>query len=185
MALCGGCVGFLVVNLAQEIMIAIQTTIVGYSGKPCTLFSAYDQESQVLVVSVEAAYRRDRRDGCMVITNDDNIERDGLFSEEDLQTSITSYFSMLGSVALDGKSSRVVFADKAARANPAQSIEKDGMDSSGQRYRIAETITSAQIAALATCWYTSSRVNTIDKMLIMADKLLDIELLNRGGILTI
>lgn len=166
-------------------MIAIQTTIIGYNGRPCTLFSAYNPDSQILVVSVEAEYRRERRDGCMVITNDMNIERDGMFTEENLQASINAYFSMLGSVAVDGKSSRLVFSDKAARSNPAQSIEKDGMDSHGQRYRISESITSSQIAALATCWYAASKASTIDTMLNMADKLLDLDILSRGGILTI
>ncbi len=166
-------------------MIPIQTTITGYSGKACTLFSAYDQDAQVLVISVEAAYRRDRRDGCMIITNDLNLERDGVFSEEELQASITAFFSMQGGIASDGKSQRLVFSDKAARANPAQSIEKDGMDSSGQRYRISESITNAQIAAMATCWYAAHRVDTVGKMLTMADKLIDIERLNRGMILTI
>lgn len=166
-------------------MIPIQTTIVGYSGKPCTLFSAYDPDSQVLVVSVEADYRRDKREGCMVLTNDLNLERDGLFSEDDLQQSITAFFSMSGGVAGDGKSSRLVFADKAARSNPAQSIEKDGIDTSGQRYRISESITNAQVAALATCLHAAERINNIDEMLSMADRLIDAELLNRGMVLTI
>lgn len=166
-------------------MITIQVTITGYFGKPCTLFSAYDQESRVLVVSVEAAYRSERREGCMVITNDLNIERDGLFSEGELQQAIMEFFTLQGGIASDGKSKRLVFSDKAARANPAQSIEKDGMDANGQRYRILDSITNAQMAALATCWYAASRVSVIANMLDMADKLIDIELLNRGGILTI
>lgn len=166
-------------------MIPIQVTIVGYFGKPCTLFSAYDADSRVLVVSIEADYRSERREGCMVITNDPNIERDGLFSESELQQSINSFFSMSGGVASDGKSGRLVFSDKAARANPAQSIEKDGMDKTGQRYRISESISSAQIAALATCWYADSRIANIDKVIHMADRLIEIELLNRGVIFTI
>lgn len=166
-------------------MIAIQSTIVGYFGKPCTLFSAYDQDARVLVVSVEAAYRSARRDECMIITNDTNIERDLLFSEDELQDSIGSFFNMQGGVASDGKSGRLVFADKAARANPSQSIEKDGMDKTGQRYRIAESISSAQIAALATCWYAESRIAVIDNVITMADRLIEIELFNRGAIFTI
>jgi len=166
-------------------MIAIQTTIAGYFGKPCTLFSAYDEEARVLVLSVETDYRRDKRDGCMVLTNDTSIERDGLFSEDNLQQSITAFFTMQGGVATDGKTSRLVFADKAARANPSQSIEKDGMDSNGQKFRISESITSAQIAALATCWYAESRIGTISNVITMADRLIDIELFNRGAIFTI
>jgi hypothetical protein len=178
-------------------MISIQSSIVGYSGKPCSLFSAYDEESKVLVVSVEADYRRERRDGCLIITNDPDIERDMLFSEEDMKEAISSFFSLQGGMAMDNKSNRLVFADKAARANPAQSIEKDGMDANGQKYRISENITCAQIAALATCNYVISRHGTVEKMMVMTDVLADIEgnhwglqgdeasRLNEGFILTI
>jgi hypothetical protein len=166
-------------------MKAIQTTIVGYGGKPCSLFSAYDEDSQVLVVSVEAEYRRQRRDGCLVITNDTDIERDSMFTEEDLKDAINAYFSLHAGVAIDGKSSKLVFADKAARANPANSIEKDGMDSSGQKFRISENITCAQIAALATCWHAASRSGTVNKMLEMIDDINAVQALHYGIIWTI
>ncbi|MFA5920163.1 MAG: hypothetical protein WC856_02580 [Methylococcaceae bacterium] len=166
-------------------MKAIQTTIVGYSGKPCSLFSVYDNEAKVLVISVEAGYRRERRQDCMVITNDPDIERDGLFSEAELKESISAFFAMQAGVAIDGKSNRLVFSDKAARANPSQSIEKDGMDANGQRYRISESITCAQIAALATCWYADTRYGTVEKVLDMADSIRALEHLHYGGIWTI
>jgi hypothetical protein len=166
-------------------MIPIQASIVGYSGKPCTLFSAYDEDSQVLVVSVEADYRTQRRDGCMIITNNTDIDRDGLFTEDDLKDAINAFYGLHSGVANDGQSSRLVFSDKAARANPGNSIEKDGIDSSGQKFRISESITCAQIAALATCWYAHSRVGTVNKMLNMADELLAFEQLHHGVIFTI
>ncbi|MGZ8220042.1 MAG: hypothetical protein ACXWT0_00190 [Methylobacter sp.] len=167
-------------------MIAIQSTIVGYSGKPRTLFSAYNAETRILVISVDADYRKERRDGCMVITNDDSIQRDMLFTEEDLQASIEAFFMLQGGVATDGKSARLVFSDKAMRGNPAQSIEKDGMDTSGQRFRISENITSAQIAVLAACWYAEKRLNVVNDVLDMADRLLDLDhQLSLGGVVTI
>lgn len=166
-------------------MIPIQSTIVGYQGRPKTVFSAYNAETRVLVISVEADYRAGRRDGCMVITNDDSIDRDMLFSEEDLQAAIESFFMLQGGVAIDGKSERLVFGDKAARANPAQSLEKDGMDTSGQRYRISENITSSQIAALAACWYAERKAKPIEDSLVMAEKLREIDILARGGVFTI
>ncbi len=169
---------------AVGMLTAIQTTIVGYSGKPCTLFSAYAEDEQVLTVVAATAHRRDRREGCMVITNDMNIERDGLFSEDDFSAAIAAFFSLKDGAALDGKSSRLVFSDKAATANPAASIEKDGMDTHGPKYRLQE-ITNAQVAVLATCRYAASKATTINTMLDMADKLLDLDILSRGGILTI
>lgn len=166
-------------------MIPIQSTIVGYQGMPKTLFSAYNPDTRVLVVSVEADYRAERRNECMVITNDDSVDRDMLFGEDDLQAAIESFFMLQGGVASDGKSPRLVFSEKAARANPTQSIEKDGMDTSGQRYRISENITSAQIAALAACWYAERKVKTIDSILDMAEKLNEIDVLAMGGIFTV
>jgi hypothetical protein len=166
-------------------VIPIQATIVGYSGKPCTLFSAYDADSQILVVSVEAEFRRDRREGCMVITNNQDLERDGLFTEDDLKDAIDAFFFMQGGVAIDGKSNRLQFSDRAQRANPGSKIEKDGIDASGQKYRISEDISCAQVAALATCWYANARAGAVNKVLDMAREILDIERLHHGGILTI
>ncbi|MCK9394215.1 MAG: hypothetical protein M0Q44_01325 [Methylobacter sp.] len=165
-------------------MIPIQATIVGYSGKPCTLFSAYAEDAQVLTIVTSTAHRRDRRDGCMVITNDLNIERDGLFSEDDFSAAIAAFFSLKDGAALDGKSSRLIFSDKVAAANPSSSIEKDGMDTHGPKYRLQE-ITNAQVAVLATCWYAASKATTVETMLDMADKLLALDGLRHGDIWTI
>jgi len=165
-------------------MIPIQATIVGYNGKPCTLFSAYAKEAQVLTVVVSGEHRRDRREGCIVITNDLNIERDSLFLESEFSSAISAYFSLKDGAAQDGKSARLIFSDKAAATNPNQAIEKDGMDTSGPKYRMQE-ITNAQVAVLATCWYAASTASTINTVLDFADKLLDLDILSRGGILTI
>jgi hypothetical protein len=165
--------------------IPIQATIVGYSGKACTLFSVYEPDSQILTIAVESAFRRDRRDDCMVITNNPDIERDGLFTEDDLSDAIGAFFQMQGGVAIDGNSTRLQFLDKAQRANPGSKIEKDGIDASGQKYRIAEDIACAQVAALATCWYANSRAGAVQNVLSMADSLNDLERILKGGILTI
>jgi hypothetical protein len=166
-------------------MLSIQSSIVGYSGRPCSLFSAYDEESKVLIVSVEADYRRERRDGCLVITNDPDIERDMLFAEELMKESISAFYSLQGGMAIDNKSNRLVFMDKAARANPAQAIEQDGMDANGHKYRISENITCAQIAALAACFYVINLYGTIEKMLVMADSINELEQLHNGFVVTI
>lgn len=165
-------------------MIPIQATIVGYSGKPCTLFSAYDEDAEVLTIVLSNEHRRDRREGCIVITNDLNIARDSLFQEDEFSAAIAAYFSLKDGAAQDGQSSRLVFSDKAAMTNPSSSIEKDGMDANGPKYRLQD-ITNAQVAVLATCWYAASKANTINTMLDFADKLLDLDILSRGGIITI
>ena len=174
-------------------MIPIQTTIVGYTGKPCSLFAGYDEKTNVLVISRDEKYRSARHKNCVVITNDPKLERDSFFNEEDLQSSIEAYYFMNNGMAADGVSPRLVFADKASRANPAQSIDKDGVNASGQEYRINEGITNAQIATLATCWYASQQISVIDNVLSMADMLLrvseanmfNVDGINAAGFLTL
>ena len=162
-------------------MVKIQATIVGYGGKPCTLFSAYDPESRVLAVTAEASYRTDRRDDCMVVTNDPDLDRDQLYSERDLKGAIAAFYELKAGIAADLKSARVVFADRAARTNPEQSIERDGYDVSGPRYRIAEGVTCGQIAALATCLY-ASRCDTIERAVEASDLF---NSLSHGAVVTI
>ena len=162
-------------------MIKIQATFIGYGGRACTLFSAIDPDSNVLVVSVESEYRPDRKDGCIVITNNTDIAHDNLFTDKDIKDSISAFFAFKTGFANDNKSQGLVLYERAARSNPEQSIEKDGMDQSGPRYRISEGVTCGQIAALATCLY-ASRSGTIGQSLDMFDAL---NALSRGEIITI
>lgn len=163
-------------------MIPIQATVVGFTGRPCTLFSGYDPDSGVLAVSVEAEYRRERRDGCVIITNDPDMARDVLFTEDHLRDAISAFYALQGGVATDGKSTRLGFADKAGRANPSSAIEKDGLDERGPKYRLAEGISCAQVATLATAWYAVHRAGAVQRTLQMAETLAT---LAQGGILTI
>ena len=166
-------------------MIKIQCSIVGYGNKPETLFSAYDEKNNILIVStIAGSYQRERKDDCLVITNDTSIDRDSLFTEKDIKEAIQAFFIMNGGVSSDGKSPRLVFNDKAVRANPQSSIEKDGIDESGMKYRINESITSSQVAALATCLYCCNKASAVIAALDMFDELNDIEL-EVGDILTI
>ena len=162
-------------------MIQIQATFTGYGGRPCSLFSAYDQAARVLVVGAEADYRTERRDGCIVLTNTADLPRDGWFSDDDLHKAIAAFYSLKAGVAADGKSARLVFGERAARANPEQAIEKDGFDSNGPKYRIAEGVTCGQIAALATCMH-AVRSDTVERAVNLAESF---RTLLHGGIMTI
>jgi len=163
---------------------AIQTTVSGYSGKPCTLYSSYNDKTLVLMVAVLKEYTPERREGCVVITNDRNIDRDSLFMGDDMNKAITAYFELLAGVAADGKSPRIKFNDeKAGRARPSD-IEKDGIDSSGQRYRLNESISNAQIATLVTACYVGN-LSAINDASDQLDSLNNLILLGMGGIVTI
>ena len=167
-------------------MTPIQATILGFSGKPCSLFSAFDESTGILAVSVEAAYRRERREGCLVLTNDKTIdERDSLLNESKLADSIAAFFALESGLAVDGKSPRLVFAERAQRANPKQAIEKDGVDENGVRYRISDAITNAQVACLVTALYAFKTGGMASKVADMAQQL-DIAIrLAEGRIFTV
>ncbi|MBL8473790.1 MAG: hypothetical protein JNM98_18515 [Rhodocyclaceae bacterium] len=143
-------------------MIQIQTTFTGYAGRACSLFSAYDEASRILVVSAEGDYRTERRAGCVVITNVPDVPRDALFTHDDIMEAIDSYFALKTGVADDGKSARLAFGDRASRANPEGAIERDGFDARGPKYRVSDSVTCAQMAALAACWYVSKGASVED-----------------------
>ena len=162
-------------------MIQIQATFKGYSGKACSLFSAYDLDKKVLIVGAESDYKTERRAGCIVLTNDVEISREVLFKDEDLIPAIAAFYMLKSSVAADGASPRMHFAERAMRAMPESAIDKDGLDASGARFKIAAEATCAQIAALATCLYVSSA----GKVARAIDWSASFRVLARGGILSI
>lgn len=161
-------------------MIQIQATIAGFAGGATTLFSAYDPASRVLVIAREAAYREQRREGCVVLTNIDGIACDSRVSEDDLRESISAYYALRNGVAADGRGSRLVFDPAVMRASPESVIERDGIGDNGHKYRVADGITSLQMAALATCRH-ALRGDTVERAVSLAKRF---EKLALGEILT-
>lgn len=162
-------------------MIKIQATFIGYGGRPCSLFSALDPDTDVLVIASEADYRTQRRDECIVITNNPDIPRDSLFTEDNIKDAISAFYALKAGVAVDGKSSRLVFSDKAIRANPEQSIEKDGIDENGVKFRVSESISCGQMSALATCLY-AMKAGKVERTVQLME---EFSILAGGGIITI
>lgn len=162
-------------------MIKIQAIFTGYGGRACSLFSAYDADKKILVFGVEGEYSTSRRKDCVVITNDSDIDNDSLFKPAQFKDAINAYFTLKNGIAADGISKRLAFSERAARANPDQAIEKDGVDANGTVFRISEGITNGHVAALATCYYASG-ANVVDKAIALASKY---RFLSRGGILNI
>lgn len=159
----------------------IQATFIGYGGDPCTVFSVYDEESRVLIIGTKVKYRVDRHEECVVITNDSHISRDELFDDEKFRDAIKAFFILRNGIAEDGGSARIAFSDKAANANPESAIEKDGVTETGAKFRIAEGVTCAQVAVLATCLH-AIKSETIERAVSFAEQLAR---LSSGGILTI
>lgn len=161
-------------------MIQMQATIAGYGGGATTLFSAYDPASRVLVIARDAGYRAERRKGCVVLTNIDGIPSDSVFNGEEMREAINAYFALRNGVAADGKGSRLVFDPSVMRASPEPVIERDGIDDGGPKYRIADGITCAQIAVLATCQH-AMKSDAVERTVQLARRF---ERLGMGEILT-
>lgn len=162
-------------------MIKIQASIARFGTKPCTLFSAYDEEQGLLVFSVEADYRKKREDGCFVIADDASVDYDMLFAQKDVLPAINAFYALKNDTREDGKSSRLIFSDRAARSNPDQAIERTGFNESGYQYNISDAISAAQVAAIAACLY-ASKCASAARTVRFAEELAQ---LSQEGILTI
>jgi len=153
-------------------MIQLQANIGGFSGKPATVFAAFDEDAGILVIAV-ATDKAPRREGCIVIATEQREDRDSLFQDADLKKAITAYYTLKGRQAADGSSACLRFAERAMRADPAGAIESDGVDMNGAVYRIAAGASNAQIGALAVCSYVE-RYGAINDAVKMGDQLLDL-----------
>lgn len=153
-------------------MISIQANISGYMGKPVTVLAGYDEQSGVLIISrVVSTIARFK--SSMLICNDVKSDRDSIFGDEQLKSAITGYFHLKGEVASDGASGCLRFSDEAAIADPVSTIENDGLDISGPKYRISPTATNAHIAALAICGYVV-RYGSVNDAVEMADDMFNL-----------
>lgn len=167
-------------------MIPIQATVTGYGGKPATLFSSYDAEVGILAVVALASYREERRETCVVVTNDPRIPRDSWFSNEQFPDAIRAYNELARGVASDGVSQRFQLGERAQLAAPQSAIEQDGFDESGPKFRLNSAMTNAQVAALATAWYALRHAGKADDVRGMLGALSEIvSSINSGRVVTI
>lgn len=128
----------------------IRVNIAGFRGEPATLFGAYDPRTDILaVLKVAKEYEPGPRDGFLKITNQSrDTSQDALYGEQDLRESVLAFFDMdsLKLVSLQGD---------AQRCNPANMIEREGMDANGLKFRFHPDITNQQVAVLAACLYAN------------------------------
>lgn len=133
-------------------IVKIQATISGYSGNPCSVLSAFYRETGILAVVKIHAYSEQPIKGASVITNVPRIDRDSWFDEKDLKDAIRSFKSMFGRVSQDG-SRGLELSPTVQRANPNLILDRNGIDVSGEKFKIAPDVTNEHIAVLATCLY--------------------------------
>lgn len=162
---------------------AIQANISGYDGKPATLFSVYDSESGILVISIlSKEFKAERHNDCLMIGNDTRYPVDFIFDKESLIDSVESYNYLKKSLASDNKSTRLIFSDKANNSDPVNAVQRNGYGNQGNEQHSFDIITNAQAAALATCLW-ASKSSSIDIALDGCDYLIN-QLMN-GGLITL
>jgi len=162
----------------------IQCTIGGFSGAPATLFSALDEDTGILTFAVVAAQHKARREGCVVISNIAVDDRDMAFDDARIREAIEAW-NVLRSDRLDDGSPRLVFAERARRADPASMIEPDGVNERGRQYRLAEHVGNEAVATLATCLWAhgwDARTNVLETASSLADDLLAGQAVTVAGI---
>jgi hypothetical protein len=151
----------------------IQASIAGFGKTAATVYALYDEESGLLVVSKAVAYRQDRFQDSLLISNQDLPARDVHFREDMLQDAITCFFDVQNS-------GRLMIEDTAQQCNPSQQIEMDDVKQNGRSYRL-QSVSDAQIGVLAMCQYVK-RARVISNSISMADALLEI---SKGAIYSI
>lgn len=125
--------------------IKIRINIAGYSGSPTSLYCAFDPATDVLLVARAGEYDGSIRDGFLKITNVNSDQSlDMVFDPDQTKEAIEAYFEMDSMRLLN-------MGEAVQRFNPSAQIERDGMDESGPKYRVAPGINSGQVAVLVAC----------------------------------
>lgn len=134
--------------------VLLRINIAGFSGEPVSLYGAFDHEEDLLLVSDSKTYDPGEAPDLLKVSNQErDTHRDDLVTDDDLQAAIRAFFEMDGLKLL-------ALSEKAARHNPSNKIERDGVDESGVRYRISPDITCAQVAVMFAC-LAASRQRTV------------------------
>lgn len=148
----------------KDSTVLLRVNIAGFSGEPVSLYGAFDHEEDLLLVSDSKAYDPGDAPELLKISNQErDTHRDDLVSDDDLQAAIRAFFEMDGLKLL-------ALSEKAARHNPSNKIERDGVDEGGVRYRISPDITCAQVAVMFAC-LAASRQRTVNGALAFMEEI--------------
>lgn len=121
----------------------IQATIGGYGGvgsEPITLAALRDPVTGVLAIAKKINMREKADAGYSFVTNMRLASYDCLFREEDITEAIRLYRESEANATL-------VLSDETARYRPR--IEVDGMNESGQKFRLSNDMSNGEVAVLA------------------------------------
>jgi hypothetical protein len=132
--------------------IKMRVNISGFHGQAASLFCAYDPQTDILLAAKAAdAYEVTARPGFLHVTNQSGDPVvDALFDNENMQEAIQAYFDMEAMGLLQ-------FGDLAQRFNPQSKLERDGLDASGPKYRVAPDMSCGQVAVLVACHFARAQ----------------------------
>lgn len=125
--------------------VMLRVNIAGFIGAPASVYGAYDPATDLLTIVREGKlYDGGPREGWLKITSSD---RDGAYDalfkpDEEMREAIVAFFELDAHKLLNLQSA-------ATRFNPANKIERDGMDESGLKFNIHPDAGNAQVAVLA------------------------------------
>lgn len=145
----------------------IQCTIAGFSGQPSTIIGNLDENTGVLVMVKEVTYREERiAPDFALVSNLDLKELDFRFDDKHLSDAIRSFYTRKAQMTLD-------IMTGLQRYDPESRIEREAVDESGRRYRVAPDIQNGQVAILAAVSLVEHSGN-FSAAKEMADELIDL-----------
>lgn len=123
----------------------IRINVAGFAGAAVSLYCAFDPSTNVLLVARSSEYDGGPREDFIKGTNNHaDAAFDLVFDRDHVREAIDAYFSM--------ESMRLLtLGEQVQRHNPATKIERDGMDESGPKYRVAPDIGNGHVAVLLAC----------------------------------
>jgi hypothetical protein len=145
----------------------VLVSIAGYGGegaKPTTLAAFFDESNSSMVALKEVPFREKADKGYAFVTNLRLENYDCLFTESHLQGAILAYREEVARVGF-------ILADEVGKHRPR--IETDGIDASGQKYRLHASMTNGEVAVLALAHF-QSRQRSVGSLTNQMDKMADL-----------
>lgn len=140
----------------------LQANIKGFYGKPVSLFGVIDTDTGVLNIVKLAQNQIKRKDGCILISNEEKNDYDFAFNDGLIRKAIISYYDLKSGFAEDGITPLLMIGNKVGSSDPQSSIEQRGISESGTEYQISAGITNQQMAALGMCLYARQSTSIRD-----------------------
>lgn len=142
----------------------IIASITGYGSEPISLAAFLDHATGVLAIIMPVNYREARDSDMAFVTNTKAPDYDCLFQEEHLADAIRAFREAEGT-------GMIALSDTTQRFRPR--IETDGVNESGQKYRLHPDLNNGEVAVLALAHFMQ-RQRAVHNVESAMDAMLDI-----------